>query len=73
MIQNVFRAEGLPLDLGLHSDHRELVQDQRPVEGQCKGPWQFMKATAREHGLKTDWFIDERSDPEKATWRPQNT
>src|SRR4029079_7183832 len=23
--------------------------------------------TAQEHGLKTDWFIDERSDPEKAT------
>ena len=26
-----------------------------------------MKPTAKEHGLKTDWFIDERSDPEKAT------
>jgi membrane-bound lytic murein transglycosylase D len=26
-----------------------------------------MKATAQEHGLKTNWFIDERSDPEKAT------
>src|SRR5258708_18760697 len=33
----------------------------------AKGPWQFMKPTAKEHGLKTDWFIDERSDPEKAT------
>jgi membrane-bound lytic murein transglycosylase D len=26
-----------------------------------------MKPTAREQGLKLDWFIDERSDPEKAT------
>src|SRR5687768_1144738 len=33
----------------------------------AKGPWQFMKATAVEQGLKHDWYIDERSDPEKAT------
>jgi len=26
-----------------------------------------MKGTAQEHDLKVDWFIDERSDPEKAT------
>ena len=26
-----------------------------------------MTATARENGLKHDWFVDERSDPEKAT------
>ena len=26
-----------------------------------------MKPTAEGHGLKTDWFIDERPDPEKAT------
>ena len=26
-----------------------------------------MRATATEQGLKTDWYIDERSDPEKAT------
>jgi membrane-bound lytic murein transglycosylase D len=26
-----------------------------------------MRATATEQGLKTDWYVDERSDPEKAT------
>src|SRR5262245_58598703 len=26
-----------------------------------------MKGTAKDHDLKVDWFIDERSDPEKAT------
>src|SRR5688500_16656792 len=26
-----------------------------------------MKGTGLEHGLKQDWYIDERSDPEKAT------
>lgn len=31
------------------------------------GLWQFMRPTAREQGLKIDWYIDERMDPEKAT------
>jgi membrane-bound lytic murein transglycosylase D len=33
----------------------------------AKGVWQFMAATAAENGLKRDWYVDERSDPEKAT------
>ena len=31
------------------------------------GLWQFMRLTAREQGLKIDWYIDERMDSEKAT------
>ena len=33
----------------------------------AKGVWQFMRGTGLENGLKHDWYIDERSDPEKAT------
>jgi membrane-bound lytic murein transglycosylase D len=33
----------------------------------AKGVWQFMRGTALENGLRADWYIDERSDPEKAT------
>src|SRR6185437_2111245 len=33
----------------------------------AKGVWQFMAGTALENGLRRDWYIDERSDPEKAT------
>jgi membrane-bound lytic murein transglycosylase D len=33
----------------------------------AKGMWQFMRGTALENGLKHDWYIDERADPEKAT------
>ena len=29
--------------------------------------WQFMSGTAVENGLRHDWYIDERADPEKAT------
>lgn len=31
------------------------------------GLWQFMPATARMYGLRIDWYIDERMDPEKST------
>ena len=31
------------------------------------GLWQFMPGTARMFGLKIDWYIDERMDPEKST------
>ncbi len=31
------------------------------------GIWQFMPDTAREYGLRVDWWIDERADPEFST------
>jgi membrane-bound lytic murein transglycosylase D len=31
------------------------------------GIWQFMPETAREYGLRVDWWIDERADPEHST------
>ena len=31
------------------------------------GIWQFMPDTAREYGLRVDWWVDERADPERAT------
>lgn len=31
------------------------------------GIWQFMPDTAREYGLRVDWWVDERADPERST------
>ena len=68
MIQDVFRAEGAAARSRLHPGDRERLQDERALsKASAKGPWQFMRATATEQGLKTDWYVDERSDPEKAT------
>jgi membrane-bound lytic murein transglycosylase D len=67
MIQKVFRAEGLPLDLAYIPIIESSFKTNALSKASAKGPWQFMRPTAREHGLKTDWFIDERSDPEKST------
>ena len=63
MIQSVFRAEGLPLDLAYIPIIESGFKTNALSKASAKGPWQFMKATATENGLQHDWFIDERSDP----------
>ena len=67
MIQNVFRAEGLPLDLAYVPLIESAFRPNAMSRAKAKGVWQFMAGTAMEHGLKRDWYVDERSDPEKAT------
>ncbi len=67
MIQDVFRAEGLPLDLAYVPIVESAFRPDALSRAKAKGVWQFMAATAAENGLKRDWYIDERSDPEKAT------
>ncbi|MBI4477998.1 MAG: LysM peptidoglycan-binding domain-containing protein [Acidobacteria bacterium] len=67
MIQNVFRAEGLPLDLAYVPLIESAFKPNALSRAKARGVWQFMRGTALEHGLKADWYVDERSDPEKAT------
>jgi membrane-bound lytic murein transglycosylase D len=67
MIQNVFRAEGLPLDLAYVPLVESAFKPNALSRAKAKGVWQFMTGTALENGLRRDWYIDERSDPEKAT------
>ena len=67
MIQSVFKAEGLPLDLAYIPIIESGFKTNALSKANAKGPWQFMRATAVEQGLKHDWYVDERSDPEKAT------
>jgi len=67
MIQGVFRAEGLPLDLAYVPLVESAFNPNALSRTQAKGVWQFMRGTGIENGLRQDWYIDERSDPEKAT------
>jgi membrane-bound lytic murein transglycosylase D len=67
MIQSVFRAEGLPLDLAYVPLVESAFKPNALSRVKAKGVWQFMAGTAAENGLHRDWYIDERSDPEKAT------
>jgi membrane-bound lytic murein transglycosylase D len=68
MIQAVFRAEGLPLDLAYVPLIESAFKPTAVSRAKARGIWQFMRGTALENGLITDWYIDERSDPEKATY-----
>jgi membrane-bound lytic murein transglycosylase D len=63
----VFRAEGLPLDLAYVPLIESAFKPSALSKAKAKGIWQFMRGTALENGLKHDWYIDERADPEKAT------
>ena len=67
MIQNVFRAEGLPLDLAFIPIIESGFKTNALSKAKAKGPWQFMVPTAKDHGLTFNWYIDERSDFEKST------
>src|SRR3954464_6003907 len=67
MIQDVFRAEGLPLDLAYVPLVESAFKSDALSRAKAKGMWQFMRGTALENGLKHDWYIDERAEPEKAT------
>ena len=67
MIQNVFRAEGLPLDLAYVPLIESAFKPNALSRARARGVWQFVRGTGLENGLRQDWYIDERSDPEKST------
>jgi len=67
MIQEVFRAEGLPMDLAYVPLVESAFKPNALSQANAKGIWQFMSGTGIENGLRHDWYIDERADPEKAT------
>jgi membrane-bound lytic murein transglycosylase D len=67
MIHQVFRAEGLPLDLAYVPVVESAFRPGAVSRAKATGVWQFMMRTALENGLRYDWYVDERADPEKAT------
>jgi membrane-bound lytic murein transglycosylase D len=67
MIQSIFRAEGLPLDLAYVPLVESAFKPSALSRAKARGIWQFMRGTGLENGLRHDWYIDERAEPEKAT------
>ncbi|MBM3776898.1 MAG: lytic transglycosylase domain-containing protein, partial [Acidimicrobiia bacterium] len=63
MIKDVFRAEGLPLELAYIPIVESAFQPDAVSRALATGLWQFMGPTARENGLVHDWYMDERSEP----------
>ena len=67
MIQKIFTAQGLPPDLAYVPLVESAFRPEAISRASAKGVWQFMKGTALENGLQHNFYIDERSNPEKAT------
>lgn len=66
-IREVFAAEGLPQDLAYVALVESAFRTGALSRAKAKGVWQFIPATGQRFGLRQDWWVDERSDPEKAT------
>jgi membrane-bound lytic murein transglycosylase D len=67
MVRSIFEAEGLPLDLSYVPLIESAFKPSAVSRARALGIWQFMRGTALENGLRHDWYLDERADPEKAT------
>ncbi|NUN09391.1 MAG: LysM peptidoglycan-binding domain-containing protein [Ignavibacteriaceae bacterium] len=67
MMQKIFEEENVPQQLIYLSMIESGLNPFARSWAGAVGMWQFMKATGRLYGLKTDFFYDERRDPEKAT------
>jgi membrane-bound lytic murein transglycosylase D len=67
LIHAEFREQGLPLDLAYIPLVESAFKNTARSRVKALGMWQFMSYTGREHGLTQNWYVDERSDPEKAT------
>ncbi len=66
-IRQIFSEEGIPQDLAYVALVESAFKTAALSRAKAKGVWQFIPATGRRFGLQQDWWVDERSDPEKAT------
>jgi membrane-bound lytic murein transglycosylase D len=66
-IREVFASEGIPQDLAYVALVESAFKTGALSRAKAKGVWQFIPATGRRFGLQQDWWVDERSSPEKST------
>ena len=67
MIDRVLTEEKLPRALGYLPVIESAYIPTLTSRAGAHGIWQFMPDTAREYGLRVDWWVDERADPERST------
>ena len=67
MVQTVFEDAGIPKDLAYMAHVESAWKVNAFSRAKAKGIFQFIASTGRRYGLRVDSWVDERSDPEKAT------
>lgn len=67
MMTQIFKDEEIPQQLVYLSMVESGLNPFARSWASAVGLWQFIKSTGRLYGLRTDFYYDERRDPEKAT------
>jgi membrane-bound lytic murein transglycosylase D len=67
MIRTRFHEGGLPEDLYYLALIESGFDPNAYSKAAAVGMWQFMTSTARDMGMRVDWWIDERRDPVRST------
>src|ERR1700722_1989020 len=67
MIRRVLKEEGVPQDLIYLAQAESAFQPDAVSRAGARGIWQFMPYRGEEYDLERTYWVDERSDPEKAT------
>ncbi|MBI1821356.1 MAG: transglycosylase SLT domain-containing protein [Nitrospirae bacterium] len=68
VMKEVFKSFDLPEDLVFLALIESGFNPYAFSRSKAAGPWQFMKATGKKYGLKTNRWVDERRDPIKSTF-----
>jgi membrane-bound lytic murein transglycosylase D len=66
-MKNLLKENGLPEDLVYMALIESGFNPHAYSRSKASGPWQFIYLTGKRYGLRSDWWIDERRDPEKST------
>lgn len=67
MIRRVLKEEGVPQDLMYLAQAESAFQPEAVSRAGARGIWQFMPFRGEEYDLERSYYVDDRSDPEKAT------
>lgn len=67
LIDNALAEQRLPKGLAYLPVIESAYMPTLTSRAGAHGIWQFMPATAREYGLRVDWWVDERADPQLST------
>jgi membrane-bound lytic murein transglycosylase D len=67
MFEHELKKNNLPDELKYLAIIESALYPRAVSRARAVGLWQFMSATGKYMGLKIDWYVDERMDPEKST------
>ncbi len=67
MAERIFKEEGIPTDLIWLAQIESSWNPYAFSSAAAKGIWQFIPATGARFGLSQNYWVDERSNPEKST------